>query len=227
MTLTTDERRALTFIALLVFLSAALRLAAAPDPVPLPEGGGPGLASHIEATRAAVAAEERLATPLGEGERIDPNAATAAELQRLPRVGPALAGRIVEDRERRGRFLSLEELGRVPGIGERTLERLAPHLSLRPGGGGRAGGIVRAGVGAAGTGGGARGGRDGGAVVDLNAADAAALATLPGIGPVLAERVVAYRDSAGGFGTVDDLTRVPGIGPATLGRIRERVRVYR
>jgi len=63
--------------------------------------------------------------------------------------------------------------------------------------------------------------------VDLNAADEAALATLSGIGPVLAGRVVAYRDSVGGFGTVEELARVKGIGPATLERIRDRVRVRR
>jgi hypothetical protein len=49
--------------------------------------------------------------------RIDPNRANALELERLPGIGPALAGRIVADRDRRGPFPSPEALLRVPGIG--------------------------------------------------------------------------------------------------------------
>ena len=65
----------------------------------------------------------------------------------------------------------------------------------------------------------------GGAVVDLNAADAAALDTLPGIGPVLAERIVAWRDENGPFTAVDELGEVSGIGPAVLEDVRDLVRV--
>lgn len=69
---------------------------------------------------------------------------------------------------------------------------------------------------------------DGGAgarAVDVNRADAAELQRLRGIGPALARRIIAYRDSAGPFRSVDDLVAVPGIGPATLKRIRANVRV--
>ncbi|MHA7620164.1 ComEA family DNA-binding protein [Cellulosimicrobium cellulans] len=69
------------------------------------------------------------------------------------------------------------------------------------------------------------GGGAGGAVVDLNAADAASLDTLPGIGPVLAERIVAWRDENGPFTAVDELGEVSGIGPAVLEDVRDLVRV--
>src|SRR3970282_1179927 len=46
--------------------------------------------------------------------------ASAAELTRLPRVGPALAARIVADREARGPFGSLDGMRRVPGVGAAT-----------------------------------------------------------------------------------------------------------
>jgi competence ComEA-like helix-hairpin-helix protein len=49
--------------------------------------------------------------------------------------------------------------------------------------------------------------------VDLNAADIAELERLPKVGPVLARRIVAYRETHGGFQTPEELTRVPGIGP--------------
>jgi competence protein ComEA len=61
--------------------------------------------------------------------------------------------------------------------------------------------------------------------VDINRATAAQLDELPGIGPVLAERIVSWREDAGPFASVDDLTAVPGIGPATLEELRESATV--
>lgn len=57
---------------------------------------------------------------------IDVDIATAEELEQLPRVGPALAQRIVADRDSLGQFGSLDELGRVRGIGPAMLKLLAP-----------------------------------------------------------------------------------------------------
>jgi competence protein ComEA len=62
-------------------------------------------------------------------------------------------------------------------------------------------------------------------VVDLNTADQAALETLPGIGPALAGRILAWRDEHGRFASVDDLLDVSGIGDARLADLRDRVRV--
>ncbi len=50
--------------------------------------------------------------------------------------------------------------------------------------------------------------------VDVDVVDAAALEGLPRIGPVMAERIVANRDSLGPFGSIEELQRVKGIGPA-------------
>lgn len=61
--------------------------------------------------------------------------------------------------------------------------------------------------------------------IDLNAADTAALDTLPGVGPVLAERIVAWRAEHGRFTSVDELGEVSGIGEKLLGQIRDRVTV--
>jgi len=64
-----------------------------------------------------------------------------------------------------------------------------------------------------------------GGTVNLNTADVAALDTLPGIGPVLAGRIVAWRQQHGRFSAVDELGEVTGIGPALLSKIRDRVAV--
>ena len=62
-------------------------------------------------------------------------------------------------------------------------------------------------------------------LIDINKASAAALDLLPGIGPVLAERIVAYREANGDFLLPEDLLSVEGIGEATLEELREYITV--
>ena len=57
------------------------------------------------------------------------NTASAEQLQLLPRVGPALASRIIEYRETNGPFASIEEIVAVKGIGESAFRRLEPYLA--------------------------------------------------------------------------------------------------
>lgn len=57
------------------------------------------------------------------------------------------------------------------------------------------------------------------APVDMDRADSAQLDSLPGIGPVLARRIMAYRDSAGAFGSMEALCEVKGIGRALSERL--------
>ena len=61
------------------------------------------------------------------------------------------------------------------------------------------------------------------AAVNLNLASAAELQVLPGVGPALAERIVAYREAQGPFETVDQLSEVKGIGAKSLEKIRGSV----
>ncbi|WP_276209627.1 ComEA family DNA-binding protein [Cellulomonas iranensis] len=58
----------------------------------------------------------------------------------------------------------------------------------------------------------------------MNRADATALQELPGVGPVLAGRIVEHRTRTP-FTSVDELDDVPGIGPALMADLRARVRV--
>ncbi len=80
----------------------------------------------------------------------------------------------------------------------------------------------------AGAAGGAPGGSPGGgaqAAIDLNTATLAQLDTLPGVGPVLAQRILDWRTEHGRFTTVDQLADVPGIGESRLSQLRDLVRV--
>ncbi|MCL6451480.1 MAG: helix-hairpin-helix domain-containing protein, partial [Acetobacteraceae bacterium] len=86
----------------------------------------PGVApASVAAHRARSVAAGR---PLGPGERINPDSATAEELSRLPGIGMRLAKEIVADRHLRGSFGSLAALERVRGIGPATVRRLEPFL---------------------------------------------------------------------------------------------------
>lgn len=64
------------------------------------------------------------ATPGTAGTPVSLGSATAAQLETLPRIGPALAARILAYREARGGFASVEQLGEVGGIGPKTLAGL-------------------------------------------------------------------------------------------------------
>ena len=70
-------------------------------------------------------------TALKTARQVDVNAADAAELERLPGVGPLLAARVVDYRTAHGRFRSADELMQVPGIGPKTYEALRDHVATQ------------------------------------------------------------------------------------------------
>jgi len=73
----------------------------------------------------------RNAPPSSAGGRINVNMATAAELERLPGVGPAIARSILECRETMGRFSCVEDLLKVKGIGAKKLEAMRSMIAIQ------------------------------------------------------------------------------------------------
>jgi len=180
---------------------------------------------------AAYAAEPTAKTGL------DLNLATKAELRLIPGIGDALAQRIIDHRERIGRFRSIDELRKVFGIGPKTLERIrhqvfvaptesfvsttsddetdemaTPRFSPRPPGEGSGVRVV------------SKKASELTDPINVNRANQAELQKLPGIGPKLSQRILDERAKTQ-FKTVDDLRRVPGIGPKTLEKLRPHVTV--
>ena len=196
----------------------------------------PGQVTLLPADTTGALARQRarsaqVGRPLAPGERIDLDRAPADEIARLPRVGLTLAKTILADRAAHGPFGSLQGLDRVAGVGPGLLAAIGDRVAFSGGTDGQtdrgtavtmptlplgtAGMVdpsVRLSVRPSDS-----------PTINLNSADSAAFETLPGIGPFMAARIVAFRQKHGPFTTVQDLTKVGGIGPATLAKVRERV----
>lgn len=111
------------------------------------------------------------------------NAADSAEWERLPGIGPTLAGRIVRFRERLGGFVQIAQVGEVYGLRDSVFQVLSPCLELS--------GPVRK--------------------LPLNRAGLEELGAHPYIGYKLARAMIAYRTQHGPFRTVEDLLAIPAI----------------
>jgi competence protein ComEA len=74
----------------------------------------------------------RASQPPAPATPININTATASELEALPGVGPAMAERIVEYRQKNGAFKKIEDLMNVKGIGEKSFLKLKPLVTIAP-----------------------------------------------------------------------------------------------
>jgi competence ComEA-like helix-hairpin-helix protein len=138
----TAVRRAVVLLLLCGLGWAGDRLASRPpawlrqDPIVHPFGLGSNASEDSLKFRAAegdTLQGETVADlpPITAQARLAINRATARDLERLPRIGPTLAARIVAMRDSLGGFTSPQDLRRVKGIGASTLARLAPLLDFR------------------------------------------------------------------------------------------------
>ena len=62
---------------------------------------------------------------------IDINSANEEELQLIPRIGPVLAQRIIQFRQKNGQFGRIEEVRQVKGIGKATFKKISPYISVK------------------------------------------------------------------------------------------------
>lgn len=215
MTLSTDERRALGLIAGLILLASGARWLERPQPL-LADAPSVDLAALEDASRdARPERATRPAQPL----RIDPNTASAPDLTRIPGIGPALADRIVEERAR-APFRTVDDLQRVHGIGAALAKRMALHVALPNVGAATTTPVFPSStpVQTAPKPPFTEGPRE---PFDINEIGSSDLQKVPGVGPVLAARILARRDSLGRFTGWDQVDAIAGVGPAMLSRLRE------
>ncbi|MCD4749991.1 MAG: helix-hairpin-helix domain-containing protein [Thermoanaerobaculales bacterium] len=79
---------------------------------------------------ALIATPGAFADEASQAGKVNLNTASAEQLQLLPRVGPSLAQRIIEFRDANGAFRGVNELVAVKGIGEKSLSKILPYLSV-------------------------------------------------------------------------------------------------
>jgi len=127
-----NDKRAALLLACLALAGAAVRFALSPSPSSPPgdvqlQSPTPSRGAGLRETARRAA---QLSRPLAPGERIDLDSADVTEITRLPRVGPALAQRIVAWRAQHGAFGSLERLDSVSGVGPKLVDALRPWVTF-------------------------------------------------------------------------------------------------
>jgi competence protein ComEA len=157
-----------------------------------------------------------LGAPAHAGCSVELNSASAAQLETLPGIGPAKAAAIIEYRASSGPFTTVDQLDNVTGIGPATLENVRPFVCV---GEGAAAATSAASTSAPTTSTTAPAATSSAGAIDINTASAAQLEGLPGIGPSKAAAIIAERTDNGPFASCNDLTRVLGIGEATVAKL--------
>jgi len=157
-------------------------------------------------------------TPTVAPKPIDLNTADRGELEQLPGVGPTMVDAILSHRRDVGQFHSVDDLNAVPGVGDKTLAKLRPLLTVsepQPEKLERKKPDAPAVVASSGK------IQPGEPPINVNTASEAELMRLPRVGATTARAIVASRP----FKSVNDLDRVKGIGPKTLDSLRPFVAV--
>lgn len=109
----------------MVCLVATLLIASFPVNAENPQGGNSSATKSQSTPKAPKFVKKAL--PSG---KININTASEKELQQLPKVGPAMAKRIIEYRNSVKTFKTITELKNVKGIGDKTFELMKPYLTL-------------------------------------------------------------------------------------------------
>lgn len=197
---TPSQQRGVFWLALIGFISLSLwQLSTQISPTPsIPP---PAIGSQLVSFRTST---------------LDLNLADSAELTALPGIGPTLARRIIRYRYKRQGLDSVAQLSHIYGLRPEVLAEVSSHLYVdsltlyafkqkttqikNP--------TLPSNL-----------------YLNLNHATSHQLALLPGIGPVLSERIVRFRDAKGGFASIGDLKKVYGLPRATYARIKNHLYV--
>lgn len=170
-------------------------------------------------------------------DKVNINTAPLEELMTLPKIGTVTSKRITEYRKIYGGFKSIKEITKVKGIGPKIFEEIKEMITVGniPSGSIKVKGksvrvqewnpkpILKEDIGSITVKGSANLQQK--LKIDLNTASAEEIDTLPGIGPIIANRIIEYRKTHGIFQTIEEITNVKGIGVKTFEKIKEMITV--
>ncbi len=141
------------------------------------------------------------------------NNADIEDLIKVPGIGQVKAKAIIDYRENIGEFKSLKELTEVKGIGEKTLEKILPYLETI----GDSTEIITS-IDSDDL-------KEVSGKININTASLSELISLPGIGEKRAQKIISYREKAGGFENIEDIMNVKGIGEGIYTKIKDRITI--
>ncbi|MEM6765290.1 MAG: helix-hairpin-helix domain-containing protein [Bacteroidota bacterium] len=136
---------------------------------------------------------------------LDINTASAADLTQFRGIGPVLSKRIIKFREASGGFRHIADITKVYGLEKTTVEYMLPYLYLSP--------PIQETPRLKQHPYSSRKKKIPAVAIDINSADSTSWASLPGIGPVLSQRIIKYRKLTGGFSNKEELRKVYGLSP--------------
>lgn len=150
----------------------------------------------------AASMRERSVQPRRIAAPFNPNQVDTAELLAMG-VSPRAANNWMRYLEKGGAFKSVAEVGRIYGLDSEVLQQMTPYLIFSPTPASRA----------------PRQRTTGCTPMDINTADSAAWEALPGIGSVLAARIIRFRDRLGGFMNPEQVSETYGLSDSTFANI--------
>jgi len=142
--------------------------------------------------------------------RVDINLAGIKDLTKVKGIGKKLAQRILDGRDKVGKFTSMHELKNIKGIGKATFEKLVCAFYVVEEGQLECKLNVPV---------------PGSSKVNLNAAPLKELTTLPGVGKKKAQKIIDYRKEKGWFKTPYDLQNIKGIGKKSVENLLPKLEV--
>ncbi|MEK7542500.1 MAG: helix-hairpin-helix domain-containing protein [Patescibacteria group bacterium] len=189
-----------------------------PSPIPVPEPSPTQVSTPLPAGRfAPIPAPQPSPQAQPEAPKIKININTAGyeELQQITGIGPIIAQRVIDYRNTNGQFQRIEDLKNVSGIGDVTFEKMRNEITV---------GNV--------------------AVnppppptsapppetktlekININIASYEELQEITGVGEVIAQRIIDYREQNGPFQKIEDIKSVKGVGDATFEKMKDEITI--
>ena len=153
---------------------------------------------------------------------ININTASDAELQEITGIGPALAQRIIDYRQNISLFYQIEDIKNVSGIGDVTFEKMRDEITVgnvvvpsstpQPSSSAPPPSVPQEEQ--------AQSGK-----ININTAGYEELQEITGVGPVIAQRIIDYREENGSFQHIEDIKNVNGIGEVKFEKMKDEIEV--